>query len=247
MKKLLALLLSALCLLCSCGKADTSGYNDVIKAAENSLNSSSYSAKFRLNTVFGDEKATLLFAQGSYLCDKTAGYPVVSASMTQNTLGTAASVKVDYNGSTNDCKTTVDDTMTTESISQAEFFSQLIYAGVLTFPAENVSFFKSQRSGADTIYTVGFNDVSNLIYPFFGESIYSITLITKPQHELFECRDVFVCYTVTGGDAPRVSDITLSFDMLLYDTPPYVPSGKQPDLKDYMLEVYVEFTASFTE
>ncbi|MEG2003869.1 MAG: hypothetical protein RR057_04650, partial [Clostridia bacterium] len=194
MKRLISLIIVGLLLFSGCSEptVDISQYDKIIDAESKTDLNGKYSADFRLNMVFGDEKATLLFAQGSYEADKTAHNTRVTAKMSQTVLGVASAVKVDYDGKTS--KTDVDGKVSESAVTPDEFFSEMIYSGIIVPKKEHVKSIKIAKNDVGTIYTAEFDGIDETLFNFFGNDIYSMVFIKNPIHDKFACKNVSISY-----------------------------------------------------
>ena len=218
---------------CGTANADTAPLKTAITGQGFKTNS-----KFTLNITFGEEeKATLLFAMGSFEADYENN--TLSAEMARTVLASASRVSLSYDGSV--CKTTVDGEEHTEEMTPEAVFGGLIYTR--PFLPEDLENSRVTLS-SDGLYTVKCKTAdSTRLFGLLGDDIYQIAKINVPKKEKMYCSDAVFTYRIKDG---KICDYGLSYEVHLFETPPYIPNQKV-DESDYELVLWVDFSASYEE
>ena len=249
MKRLAA---STVCLIIvmlfvSCGKsydygADEGIVKKISEACETVAKSTGYKGSFVLNMLFSEEDATLMFAQGYYDTDFTGEMPYVTASMTQTVLATHSGVQVNYENGI--CTTTTDGTPASTEMTSDEFFGRIIYVRPFVPDTKYIEGIDEISSASVKGFKVYLNDAEDVLYPLIGDGIYSLAMIRSPQYDLMNIKDAEISYIINENSG-EITDMTFSFTLYIYDTPTYVPNGKDENLDDYTLDIRITYTVAF--
>lgn len=250
MKRLIPLILALAFLFSSCGtKYDHNADENIISQIKSSFDffdgDTAYSATFRLNVLLEDSRETFMFAQGNY--DVSPPAPgektqSVSSVLAQTLLGAPYGVKAEYKNGV--LSTTIDGSVTNESLDEKDFFTQIIY--VKPFLPENTNIY---IKGIDDLvtasgkgYAVFLKNAGEILFPLIGEDIYTLATFKNPKRGDMAVTDAKMTFVFDGGE---LSGMTVIFTLTLYDTPPYVPNGGGVDKDDYKLTLLVDYSVLF--
>jgi len=247
MKKFAAVCLLTAILFASCGVhydygADESIITVINDACGKVSDSETYKGSFVLNMLFSEEDATLMFAQGSYDADLTGEMPCVTANMTQTVLGTNSGVQVSYANGV--CTTTKDGTPYDEEMTPEQFFGRIIYTKPFIPEPEYIKGIDKVSSAEGNGYKVYLKGAEDALYPLVGDGIYTLAMIKSPQYDLMNIKDAYITYIIDEISG-RVKNMTISFTLYIYETPPYVPNKNKTDLYDYTLDIRILYNVAF--
>lgn len=242
MKKIAAfILVVSLLLVCSCGAGiDEEGLALLRDSANAWSNKTDYSASFCLNMTVDGLEYTLLFAQGSYTVTSSDGNAKLDAKMSQVSLGASAEITASWENGvmTSVCSGTEIKTEMTES----ELFSSITYIRPFVPDDKYVESCESLMTGAGSGYDMKLKDAVDVLFPLVGGDIFQLASIYKPRYDMTKVKDAAIIYTTDGSN---ITGMKISFVLKVYDTPPYVPGGDEPDPDDYALEIEVSFNVEY--
>ncbi|MBQ6043203.1 MAG: hypothetical protein IJL41_03575 [Clostridia bacterium] len=193
-----------------------------------------FSARFRLNMTFEQGTYTLLFSQGEYTARRGEDGVYVRVKASQNYLGGPSALDTEYKDGVYGA--------TGEEMTESEFFGQLLFLQPFVPDEKYINSVKEVSTGSGKGYTFELRDATDLLFPFLGESIYSVAMLDKPRRDLTDIRSAYL--TLIPDPSGGIAGMTLNFRLVLADTPPYVPGGADRQ-EDYTFEIAVEYTASF--
>ncbi len=234
MKRIAALIAVLLLLLTSCGGNAELYRQSVSDAAEQTNLLTRFEADFFLEVTFDDSKATLLYRNGSFGIDREAKrlFSVDS----QTLLGTSVKVTTFCDGKT--VYREAGQNKTASKLEEADVFSVLPYFPMPVFKAEDMLDVEPRTVDDGTQYVFSVKNAKDFILAASaGDEIYTLAMLNKPQKDKTEFGNLNCSYTVgTLGGRECVTSQLYSFDMTLYDTPPYA-AGADIDPEDYKLEL----------
>lgn len=239
MKRLIAVILSALLLLCGCRAEEKTNINDLNSAVETHNSETRFSGKYLLDITFGNESSgeygTLYYAAGNVAWDKDS--EKVYAKFDQNYLGTAYVME---NYFSKGVMISVEDGEAIKSERASEdLFSMFPYYSLLPYDSNVCEGITKGNNISGTSYTFERSDTKALFGKIFGDGIYDIivstTTMTSPQKEKTEYSNAKCVYTVSEG---RIVSCRYEFDMTIFDTPAYIPGYTQEETK-YTLKLHI--------
>ena len=234
MKRVTVLLLVSVLLLALCACSADADYTGVRACCAAQAEKTSFTAAFRLNMTFENGTYTLLFSQGEYSASRGANGAYVSVKASQNYLGEPSALDAEYKDGVYGA--------TGEEMTESEFFGQLLFLQPFVPEDKYISSVKEVSTGSGKGYVFELQDATGLLFPFLGESIYSVALLDKPRRDLTNIHSATL--TLIPDPSGGIAGMTLNFKLILADTPPYVPGGADRQ-EDYTFEIAVEYTASF--
>lgn len=233
MKRFAALAVALLLLLASCGDSDQ--HREAITGATAETNLlQCFEADFFVEITFDSSRATLLYRNGSFSIDREAErlYCVDS----QTLLGTSAKVitfcedGVLYRESGKN--------KTASDTDAAEVFASMPYMPMPEFAAEDIYGIEQHNADGSTQYIFNVKNADDFMrLASAGDEIYKLAMLNKPQKDKTQFSDLkcnYIIGSIDGKDC--VTSRQYSFDMTLYDTPPYA-AGANIDPDDYKLEL----------
>ena len=231
-----ALCCAAALLLTGCsGAPDTSDYPVLASAVAAANEAGNKQVSFLMQFTFGEEKTTMLFAQGEYTVGTENGY-ALSGKMTQTVLG--ASVTVEFCYADGWYGYVLDGNAIRREQTEESLRSGFLFSDAFLFDESDVtSMTRSSGDAGSGIYElkIGGDHTARLV-ELLGEDIYALSQLSKPDKSKTQATDLVCGYTVAADG--RLPGRTLSYTLSLYDTPPYVP-GVEPDYEDYHLELQI--------
>ncbi len=200
---------------------------------------------FVTEMTFDDKKATLLFRQGGFSADKENALFFYDYSEVY--LGVSASKTVNlYDGYIYEDSEGEKYRHTKEDLSLTGLVPFSAFYDFDFNSAKSKKLYPRGEGQEGDIYTFTLKDQKeDFIKSVFGDSIYNLTLIRAPQREETRYGDIKVEYVVDDTRGLLLS-FSVTFDITLYETPPYTP-GYTPPKEDYALNIKVSSTIKFKE
>jgi len=239
MKKLIAVVLSALLLLCSCGAEEETFINELNSAIDAHNSEKRFSGNYLLDITFGNESSgeygTLYYAAGDVTWDREA--EKVYAKFNQNYLGTAYVME---NYFSEGVMISVEDGKAIKAERDSEsLFSMFPYYNLLPYDSEFCDNISKGTNISGTYYNFERTDTKAIFDKIFGDGIYDIivstTTMTSPQKDKTEYSNTKCVYTLSEGN---LLSCRYEFDMTIFDTPAYIPGYTQDESK-YSLKLHI--------
>lgn len=235
----LALLL-CLSSLVSCGsELDEDALSSLRSSAEN-WEKDEYSADFCLNMRAKGLEKVLFFSQGNYGVTNSESGKKLDAKMSIVSLGLSAESTASWE---NGVMTSVTaGTEVKSEMTENELFGTMIYVKPFVPDDKYISGCEKLTTGAGSGVAVKLKNAVDILYPLLGEDVFDLASIYKPRCDMTKAENAEIIYTLNGG---VITGMKISFTLKVYDTPPYVPGGNDPDPEDYALKIEVSFNVEY--
>ncbi len=239
MKKTVAIILSALFLLCGCRAEEKTNIADLNSVIEKHNSENIFSGSYLLDITFGNEASgqygTLYYAKGNVAWNSKE--EKAYAKFNQNYLGTAYVME---NYFSKGVMISVEDGNAIKSERESEsLFSMFPYYSLLPYNHERCDNIVKGSNVSGTSYTFERTDTKAIFDKIFGDGIYDIivstTTMSSPQKEKTEYSNAKCVYTVSDG---KILSCRYEFDMTIFDTPAYIPGYVQDESK-YTLKLHI--------
>lgn len=234
MKRTLILFLClTLCLpLASCARVDYEPLNEAVQATQ-ALEK--YSADYYIEVSLSDGSVNLLYLNGSYSIDKAN--KLLARDSSQTYLGDAWHETEQYDGEA--LYNAEGDDKYKVVCTFEEVLEQTVYATVPVIDQSDISRLSVSQNASGTLYKFTAKDMAEYEFSTVGDNIYTLAALRKPQKDLTQYSDLDCEYTVgTLGGETCVTGWQVSYQISLFDTPPYAAGTKQ-DINDYRLDITV--------
>jgi hypothetical protein len=132
-----------------------------------------------------------------------------------------------------------------EEMTADEFFGRIIYVKPFIPSSGYIEGIDDISTAAGKGYKVYLKNAGDVLYPLIGNGIYSLAMIKSPQYDLMNIKEANISYTIDENSG-KITTMTMSFILYLYDTPPYIPNGGKTNLEDYTLDIRVNYTVSYS-
>ena len=239
--RLAALIVCASLLLVSCAP-DTEDFPVVVSAAQATDAAECRTVDFLMQFTFGEEKTTLLFAQGEYTVSEIAGGCVISGKMAQTVLGAALTVEFYYADGW--YYYSIDGNKHKREWPFDELKSGFIFSDVFLPAREDITKMSRSTGGTGSIYTLEVGgDRTQELLTLLGEDIYALSQFSNPIKDRTTADGLKLGYTLSDADG-RLASRYLEYSLSIYDTPPYVP-GQEPDYEDYRLDLDITMRMNY--